>query len=84
MLTPWNSSSACLLARSDRIGGDHLDLLNRGHVIPLGLHAPYAMRYAPCPLPSALCLPREIHISDSAAYFTGAPCLPLYRGSAIL
>ena len=36
MFTPWNSFSACLLARSDRIGGDRLDLLNRGHVIPLG------------------------------------------------
>ena len=24
------------VAKSDRIGGDHLDLLNRGHTIPLG------------------------------------------------
>ena len=38
MFTPWNSFSACLLAKSDRIGGDHLDLLNRGHAIPLGFN----------------------------------------------
>ena len=37
MPAPWNSFSACLLARSDRIGGDRLDLVNRGHVIPPGL-----------------------------------------------
>ncbi len=37
MFTPWTSFSACLLAKSDRIGGDRLDLLNRGDVIPLGL-----------------------------------------------
>ncbi len=48
MFTPWNSSSACLLANSDRIGGDRIDLLNRGHAIPLGLYAPCSMRYA-CP-----------------------------------
>jgi hypothetical protein len=30
----------------------------------------FALRYAPC-------LPREIHISDSAAYFTGALCAML-------
>ncbi len=35
--TPWNSFSACLLAKSDRIGGDRIDLLNRGNVIPLGV-----------------------------------------------
>jgi len=34
---PWIFGSACLLAKSDRIGGYRLDLLNRGHVIPLGL-----------------------------------------------
>ncbi len=34
--TPWNLGSACLLARSDRIGGDRIDLLNRGDAIPLG------------------------------------------------
>ena len=34
--TPWNSFSACFLAKSDRIGGDRLDFLNRGQVIPLG------------------------------------------------
>ena len=44
--TPWNSFSACLLAKNDRIGGDHLDLLNRGHVIPLGLYAPCSMHHA--------------------------------------
>ncbi len=60
MFTPWNSFSACLLARSDRIGGDRLDLLNQSHVNPLGLssefripssefgNAPYALRHAPC------------------------------------
>jgi len=37
MFTPWNSFSACLLGRSNSIGGDRLDFLNRGHVIPLGL-----------------------------------------------
>ena len=30
------ANPACLLGRSDRIGGNRLDLLNRGHVIPLG------------------------------------------------
>ena len=33
---PWNSFSACLLAKSDRIGRARLDLVNRGHVIPPG------------------------------------------------
>ena len=37
MLALWNSFSACLLGRSDRIGEDRLDLLSRGHVIPPGL-----------------------------------------------
>ncbi len=37
MPATWNSSSACLLARSDRIGGGRLNLLNRGHAIPLGV-----------------------------------------------
>ncbi len=37
MFTPWNSFSACLLARSDRIGRARLDLLNRGDAIPLGV-----------------------------------------------
>ncbi len=62
MFTPWNSFSVCLLAKSDRIGGNRLDLLNRGHVVPLGLHALYAMRSAICHpssvirrLSSALC-----------------------------
>ena len=36
MPAPWNFCSACLLAKSDHIGGDRLDLLSRGHVIPLG------------------------------------------------
>ena len=36
MPAPWNSFSTCLLAKSDRIGGDRLDLLNRCHVIPPG------------------------------------------------
>ncbi len=34
--TGVNSFSACLLAKSDSIGGDRLDFLNRGQVIPLG------------------------------------------------
>jgi len=46
MFTPWNSFSACLLAKNDRIGGDRLDLLNRGHVILLGLYAPCPLRHA--------------------------------------
>jgi hypothetical protein len=37
MMAPWNSFSACLLAKSDRIGADRIDLLNRSDVIPLGL-----------------------------------------------
>ena len=37
MFTPWNSYSACLLAKSDRIGRARLDLLNRGDAIPLGV-----------------------------------------------
>ncbi len=36
MFTPWNSFSACLLAKSDHIGGDRLDLAHQGGVIPLG------------------------------------------------
>ena len=44
--TPWNSSSACLLARSDRIGRARLDLVNQGHVNPLGLCALCALRHA--------------------------------------
>jgi hypothetical protein len=36
MPAPWNFCSACLLAKSDHIGGDRFDLLSRGHVIPLG------------------------------------------------
>jgi len=67
MPAPWNYLSACLLAKSDRIGGDRLDLLNRGHVIPLGLYAPYALCYALCPLRHALC---GMH---HACYSTGAP-----------
>jgi len=55
MFTPWNPFSACLLAKNDHIGGDRLDFLSRGQVIPLGLHAPYALCYAPCSLRSALC-----------------------------
>jgi len=51
---PWNFSSACLVARSGRTGEDSLDLLNRGHVIPLGLYAPYALCYSLCPLRHAL------------------------------
>ena len=35
--TGVNSSSACLLAKSDRIGADRIDLLNRGDAIPLGV-----------------------------------------------
>jgi len=44
--TGVSSFSACLLAKNDRIGGDRLDLLNRGHVIPLGLYAPCSMHHA--------------------------------------
>ena len=63
---PWNSFSACLLAKSDRIGRARLDLVNQGHVNPLGLssefwipssefgNAPYALCYALCPLRHAL------------------------------
>ena len=36
MPAPWDSFSACLLAKSDRIGEDRLNLLNRSDVIPLG------------------------------------------------
>ena len=32
--TGVNSFSVCLLAKSDRIGGDRLDLVNRGHACP--------------------------------------------------
>ena len=54
------------VAKNDRIAGDRLDLLHRGHVIPLGLssefripssefgNAPYALCYALCPLRHAL------------------------------
>ena len=68
-MAPRNAYPACLLAENDRIGRDYLDLLHQSHVNPLGL--------------SALCLPREIHISDSAAYFTGALCSLLHWGSML-
>ena len=35
--TGVNPFSACLLGRSDSIGGNRLDLLNQGDAIPLGL-----------------------------------------------
>ncbi len=37
MFTPCNACPACLLAKSDRIGADRIDLLNRGDAIPLGV-----------------------------------------------
>ena len=37
MFTPWNSFSACLLAKNDCISEDRLNLVNHGHVNPLGL-----------------------------------------------
>jgi len=47
--TGVNSFSACLLAKSDRIGGDRLDLLNRGHVIAPGREVHRESRgFAPC------------------------------------
>ena len=36
-------------------------------------HALCALRLTLCSMLFALCLPREIHDSDSGAYFTGAP-----------
>jgi hypothetical protein len=35
-LAPWNSFSACLLAKNARIGRARLDLVNQGHAIPPG------------------------------------------------
>ena len=35
--TGVNFFSTCLLAKSDRIGADRIDLLNRGDAIPLGV-----------------------------------------------
>jgi hypothetical protein len=73
--TPWNSFSACLLVKNDRIGGDRLDLVNQGGVIPLGLYAlcslPYAlcsMLYALslCPMLAALLLPFPLYSLLSA------------------
>ena len=37
MPASWNSFSACLLGKNDRIGRARLDLLNRGDAIPLGV-----------------------------------------------
>ncbi len=37
----WNSFSACLGGRNDRIGEDRHNLLNRGGVIPLGLSSEF-------------------------------------------
>ncbi len=37
MPAPWNSFSACLLAKNDRIGRARLDLVNEAHVNPLRL-----------------------------------------------
>ncbi len=79
--TGVNSSSACLRApreihisdsaayftgvpKNDHIGRARLDLLNQGDAIPLGF-TPWN------PFSACLRAPREIHISDSAAYFTG-------------
>ena len=75
---PWNLGFVCLLAKNDRIGGDRLDLLHRGGVIPLGLssefripssefgNAPYALCYALCPLRHAL------YVMHHACRSTGA------------
>ena len=62
--TGVNSFSACLGGRNDRISVECLNLVHQGVVIPLGF-TPWN------PFSACLRAPREIHISDSAAYFTG-------------
>ena len=39
--TEVNSSSACLLPKNDRIGRARLDLVDQGHVNPLGLSSEF-------------------------------------------
>ena len=82
MFTPWNSFSACLLAKSDRISGDRLDLLNRGHVIPLGFTPPVedaAERCPACPVGSGNptgveSFPFLSRSMRHACYSSGTPC----------
>ncbi len=52
-----NACPACLLAKSDRIGGDRFDLLNSGHAIPLGLSSEF--RIPSCARPDGIGIPRE-------------------------
>lgn len=54
MLTPCNACPACLLAKNDRIGGDRLNLVNQGHVNPLGLSSEF--RIPSSEFGNALCL----------------------------
>jgi hypothetical protein len=69
MPAPWNSYSACLLAKSDRIGGDRLDLLNRGHVIPPGREVHHQ---------SGGSAPWNVYPVKSKGYFTGLySCEPM-------
>ena len=64
MFTLWNSCSACLAAKSDCIGGDRLDLLNRGHVIPPGREVHHQSRgFAPWNFGSACLGGRNDRIS---------------------
>jgi len=71
MMAPRNSFSACLLAKENRIGRAHLDLVNQGHVNPLG---PEVHResggFTPC----------NVYPVKWEPYFTGAyPACPVDR-----
>ncbi len=71
--TPWNSFSACLLARSDRIGEDRLNLLHRGDAIPLGVQLFFKQVYLK--LHQLIRRVELFYFSypvKSKAYFTGA------------
>ena len=64
MPAPWNLGSAYLWCRNDCITVECLNLVHQVGVIPLG-PAPWNS-FSACSR-----APREVHISDSAAYFTG-------------
>ncbi len=70
------------VARSDRIGGGRLNLLNRGHAIPLGVRSFFKKGSHKAPSTHNeggaffLFLPREIKsiFHRGGDYFTGASC----------
>jgi len=81
--TGVNSSSACLLAKSDRIGGDRLNLVNQDQVNPLGLEVHrgsggFALLNA-CPVKSLSRLPGEMQIRFHWGGILSFDCGEAYR-----